>query len=103
MHLTTYTFLAFQLNSAIDTGSYDDLTIDEAKDAIERGTVFEFLQDRLGDDLDISILSQTDRATLVAEWQDMLAAIDERRKMGIRHRGLTLLIAYVLEGIQRRW
>ena len=103
VYLSTFTFLAFQLNSAIDKGSYDALTIDEVKDAVENGTVFSFLQDRLGRDLDISIVSQDDRQTLVAEWQDMLGAINERRKMGVEYRGLTLLVAYLLEGIQRRW
>lgn len=39
---------------------------------------------------------------LLAEWQDFLAAINERRKMGVERRGLPLLIAYLLEGIQRR-
>lgn len=52
--------------------------------------------------MDLSILGQEDEVELLAEWQDLLAAVNERRKMGIERRGLTLLVAYLLEGIQRR-
>jgi len=102
MPLTMLTFIAFYLNSAIDSGRYDDLGIDEVKTEIEAGTIFAFLRARLGADLDLSILNERDEAELLAEWQDLLAAVNERRKMGIERRGLTLLVAYLLEGIQRR-
>jgi hypothetical protein len=96
------TFVAFYLNGAMDSGRYDDLGIDEVKREIEAGTIFPFLRARLGNDIDLSILQPADEAELLAEWQDLLAAVNERRKMGIKRRGLTLLVAYLLEGIQRR-
>lgn len=102
MSITTLTFIAFYLNAAMDSGRYDDLLIGEIKKEIENGTIFDFLRQRLGNDLDFSILRKTDEAELLAEWQDILMAVNERRKMGIEKRGLTLLIAYLLEGIQRR-
>ncbi|WP_018427713.1 hypothetical protein [Hoeflea sp. 108] len=102
MRITTLTFIAFYLNGAIDTGRYDDLTVAEAKTEIGNGTIFDFLRQRLGNDIDLSILTKEDEAELLSEWQDLLAAVNERRKMGIEMRGLPLLIAYLLEGIQRR-
>lgn len=102
MQISTLTFIAFYLNSAIDSGRYDDLSIDEVKREIEAGAIFPFLRTRLGSDVDLSLLKTEDEAELLAEWQDLLAAVNERRKMGIERRGLTLLIAYLLEGIQRR-
>ena len=57
---------------------------------------------RLGKDIDLSILEKADEVELLAEWQDLLAAVNERRKMSIERRGPTLLVAYLLEGIQRR-
>ncbi|AMB48407.1 MULTISPECIES: hypothetical protein [Methylobacteriaceae] len=38
----------------------------------------------------------------MGEWQDMENAVDARRKFGVEHRGLPLLVAFLLEGIQRR-
>jgi hypothetical protein len=102
LHITTLTFLGFYLNGAMDSGRYDDLEIDEVRQEIEAGTIFPFLKARLGTDIDLSILQPADQAELVAEWQDLLLAVDERRKLGVKRRGLTLLVAYLLEGIQRR-
>jgi hypothetical protein len=100
--ITMLTFIAFYLNGAMDSGRYDDLSIDEVKKEIETGTVFPFLKSRLGRDIDLSILSTADEAELLAEWQDLLAAVSPRRKFGVERRGLPLLVAYLLEGIQRR-
>jgi hypothetical protein len=102
MKISTLTFIAFYLNGAMDSGRYDDISIDTVKAEIEKGTVFDFLRRRLGTDIDLSILEKVDELELLAEWQDLLAAVNERRKMSIERRGLTLLVAYLLEGIQRR-
>ncbi len=102
MRITALTFLAFYLNAAMDSGRYDGLAISEVKSKIENGTIFDFLRQRLGNDIDLSILTTEDEAELLAEWQDLLAAVNARRKMGVEVRGLPLLIACLLEGIQRR-
>ena len=59
-----------------------------------------FLAKRLIGDIDLSIFDETKRAALVAEWQDLLNAVDARRKFGVEKNGLCLLVAYCLEGIQ---
>jgi hypothetical protein len=102
MRISRLTFIAFYLNGAMDSGRYDELGIDEVKREIEAGTIFDFLRSRLNQDIDLTILQQAEEAELLAEWQDFVAAISEGRKMGIERRGLPLLIAYLLEGIQRR-
>ncbi|MBF0327210.1 MAG: hypothetical protein HQL42_19385 [Alphaproteobacteria bacterium] len=102
MQLGKLTFLAFYLNSAIDTGRYK-VTFNEVAAEIEAGTIFDFLAKRLSGNIDLSIFDTNDRNELVAEWQDMLAAINARRKMGIENNGICLLIGYLLEGIQRRY
>lgn len=102
MQITALIFLAFYLNAAMDSGRYDDLAISEVKLTIENGTIFEFLRQRLGNDIDLSILKKEDEAELLAEWRDFLATVNARRKMGVEMRGLPLLIAYLLEGIQCR-
>lgn len=102
MPIGILTFIAFYLNAAMDSGHYDNLSINQVKREIEAGTIFPFLRTHLGPDIDLSILKPDQEAELLAEWQDLLTSVPERRKMGIEKRGLTLLIAYILEGIQRR-
>jgi hypothetical protein len=102
LRITTLTFLAFYLNGAMDSGRFDDISKSEIEDEIERGTIFDFLRKRLGTAIDLSILSQADEQTLVEEWQDFVSAINARRKFAVENRGITLLVAYLLEGVQRR-
>jgi hypothetical protein len=102
MRITNFTFLAFFMNAAIDTGKYNNISLQEVASHIEKGTIFDFLQTCLGDDIDLSTFEKEKQQQLISEWQDMLQAIDHERKFGIENNGLCLLIAYLLEGIQRR-
>ena len=102
MRITQLTFVGFYLNGALGSGNYDDITIDQVKASIREGTVFEFLANRLEDDIDLSMLTPDDRGELIAEWKGMENAVDEDRKMAVVKNGLCLLVAYLLEGIQRR-
>ena len=102
MRITNLTFLAFYLNSALDTGKYNDVGFDEVARHIEEGTIFEFLASRLSGDIDLSFFDEPKKSELLQEWQDMLAAVSARRKFGVQNNGLCLLVAYLLEGIQRR-
>ena len=102
MRITYLTFLAFFLNGAIDTGKYNDIGLQEVADHVEAGTIFDFLQTRLIDDIDLSTFEKEKQQELTIEWQDMLQAMNPRRKFLIENNGLCLLVAYLLEGIQRR-
>ncbi len=102
MRITNLTFLAFYLNGALDTGKYANVTYREVADRIEAGDIFDFLGARLAGDIDLSNLDAAKREELTAEWRDMLHAMSGRRKFGVEKNGICLIMAYVLEGIQRR-
>ena len=102
MKITKLTFLGFYLNGALGSGKYDEVSITEVKNQIEKGTIFKYLENTLGDDIDISAIDLKDRQELLEEWEDLANAVDERRKLGVDKNGLCLLVAYLLEGIQRR-
>ena len=101
MRITELCFLAFCLNGALDTGQYQDIGLDEVLGEIKRGSIFEFLERRLGDDIDLSIVGERERQVFISEWRDM-RAISAPRKFAVERSGLCLLVAYLLEGIQRR-
>lgn len=101
MKIGQLTFLAFYLNGALGSGKYDDISIEEVKRRITDGTVLRFLAERLGDDVDLSILSAEDKQEILQEWHDLLS-VNESRKMCVERHGLCLLVAYLLEGIQQR-
>ena len=101
MRVNLRTFLAFQLNGAACCGRYDDVSIDLIKMHVEHGTIMEFLKERLGMDFDAGFLTPLDRMELLDEWMDMLGIV-ETRKFCVERNGLCLLVAYLLEGIQRR-
>lgn len=98
------TALAFVLNAAMDAGEHDALPIDDVKRVIRDGTVFTFLEEKLGEaiSLDLSLLEPPVRGEIIRDWQDLADAVDEGRKFGVNRSGLSLLVAYVLEGIRRR-
>ena len=102
MKISALTFMGFYINSAIDTGRYDAVTIAVVREKIRAGTIFDYLGETLGGDIDLSIFDGTMRTALIEEWQDMEAAINIRRKFGIERAGLTLVMAFLLESIQRR-
>ncbi len=97
--ITRFTFLSFYLNSLLDKKKL--LNIDETKKNIEEGTIFNFLKNNFGDDIDLSLYRDEDKKVMTEFFQSLINAVDEKRKMGIEYNGLALLIAYCLEGIQR--
>jgi hypothetical protein len=102
MSVTQLTFLGFYLNGALGSGKYDDVSIREVKEKIRDHTIFDYLKSRLGSDIDLSVLGPEARSELNREWEDLADAVDESRKMCVDRNGLCLLVAYLLEGIQRR-
>jgi hypothetical protein len=77
--------------------------IDEMRDQMRNHTVFQFLESRFRNDIDLALFEVADREKLSEEWEDMESAINARRKMGVERDGLCLLLAFLLEGIQRRF
>lgn len=96
---THFTFLAFYLNSLLDDKRV--LDIRETKNRINDGTLFDWLKNKFGNDIDFSLYTDDDKKVLIELFQSLVDAVDEKRKMGVKNNGLALLIAYCLEGIQR--
>lgn len=106
MKIIALTHIAFQLNGALGSGRYDDISIADVKKRIRDGTILEFLVSRMGEDLDIGLISPLQRLELVMQWSVFAECIHESRKMCVDRGGLCLLVAYLLEGIQcvrRTW
>ena len=102
MRINQLTFVAFQLNGALGSSNYGEVTIEQVKKEIRAGTIFQYLERKLGKDLDLSIVSPEERKELMDEWDGMADSINEGRKLCVVNNGLSLLIAYLLEGIQER-
>lgn len=102
MRVRQLTFLGFYLNGALGSGKYDDITIEEVKTRIRNRTIFDYLKDKLGMDIDFTVLSAEDKQEMIEEWESLADNVDESRKMCVDRNGLCLLVAYILEGIQKR-
>ena len=102
MQVAALTVIAFHLNRAIESGRHDIVTVDDVRGAVRAGTIFSDLRMQLDLDGDLSLMDAVTEAELLAEWQDMEVSVDLVRSFGIERRGLSLLMAFLIEGIQRR-
>jgi hypothetical protein len=102
------TLLILQLNSLLDTGRYDHITVEEVEGRIEDGSILRFLRERAGKDIDLSYHFETTSYSnferfYVTYLQSILNAYGgrESRKWGVQNRGLCLLIAWTNEILQQ--
>jgi hypothetical protein len=102
MQINKLTYVAFEINGALDTGKYDDVTVSDVVREIKAGTIFDFLRERIGKSFNLSLLDTVEQRELLSEWQDLLG-VNARKKFLATERGLCLLVAFLLEGIQRRY
>lgn len=100
MQINKLTYLALEFNGALDGGKHDDVTVEEVRREIDAGTIFDFLSRRVGPDIDLSLLEQEEQNALLSEWRDLLG-VNASKKFGVTERGLCLLVAFLLESIQR--
>ncbi len=109
-NLHALTLLILEINHVIDTGKYDNITPDEIVDHLEKGTIFNFLKQRIGDDMDLSWF--TNSTPLYKGFMDYYLENMEgfatgygtsggRRKWGVKNKGLCLLLAWTNELIQQ--
>ena len=98
MNITQLTVLGFELNGAIDSGNYQNISIKDIQREIENGSIFEYLEKELGRDIfgDFSIQEKNE---LKEHWES-LENVTVSTEFLVKNNGLNLLIAYVLEGIQ---
>lgn len=99
MNANSYRCLLWELIAALDTGKYDELSIEDVKLHARGGKISTFLQEQFAD-ADFSLLKDEDWKSLNDEFASMENAIDSRRKFGVENRGLSLLMAWALQGVQ---
>jgi len=106
--LTALTLLILELNHLIDTGKYNDITVDEVYVEIENKNILPFLGKRTKGISDFSMYSNDGPYSDFADFyhQQMLSlydgyAGDHRRKWGVENLGLCLLLAWTNELIQQ--
>jgi hypothetical protein len=103
--LTAYTFIGFYVMAAIDSGHADKLSFDDVYRGLKRGTLFPDMAQKLpGALFDFSMWphgSDQERA-LLEPLKVAAGGLEERerRKTGVEHSGLCLLMAFILEVIQ---
>ena len=97
MKVTALTRLILQLNSVIDSGKYNDITIDEVHEAIESQGLLRFIKSRCGSDIDLSIhLDSNAYGNFERFYEERINQIyggyarDENRKWGVKNLGLCL-------------
>jgi|SRR5829696_5835491 len=107
--LDSLTHLIKQLIRAIDTGKYQDITIGEVKEHIEKGDIIPYLKDRIDTHtIDLSVFSasyfQTEAQKTTRGLQDILGGRGDQawREWGVANSGLCLLVAWLAELIEER-
>lgn len=102
------TLLILQLNGAIDTGKHQDITIEEVRQHIDEGDILQYLNTRLGNDIDLSLLLDPsyglqEGREITTALQNLLSAYagNERRKWRVQNSGLCLMVAWVNELVQQ--
>jgi hypothetical protein len=100
MNIQKFASLGLQLNGALSSGKYDDISIVEVKSKILDNTIFDYLNNKLKDLLFFRIiLTPEEKQELLDDWKYWAEAINEREDMLVERNGLCLLIAYLLQGI----
>ncbi|PMY45415.1 MULTISPECIES: hypothetical protein [Pseudomonas] len=107
MKVTALTGLILQINKAIDSGKYNDITISEVHNAINSQGLLRFIKERCGKDVDLSIHLESNVYGDFEEYYEEKMnqfynayAGDERRKWGVENLGLCLVLAWTNEIIQ---
>ena len=107
--LSPFTSLAMQLNAAIDSGKYANIGMPEVKRHLHDGSIFKFLEEKVGEDVDLSLLTSPDSCYpgFVEYYNKRMESMvnayagNESRKWGVEKQGLCLLLAWTLEMIQQ--
>lgn len=93
------------LNSALDSGEYDDISTEEVLRHIDNGSILEFLRERVPPAA--GMVGQFDEKSGLREWyvghlQSLYDAYGGgESKWGVRNKGLALLLAWTNEILQQ--
>ena len=99
MEMYKFTWLLWQFNMMLDSGNYDTITVSDIKAKIYDDSLSAYLRSQ-APDADFGMIAPEDWVYLTHEWKGFADVIDEDRKMGVVNRGICLLLAYTLNGLQ---
>jgi len=105
MKLSSLTYLAFETNAVLDEYPGLKLPFAEIHSAAEENRLIEYLAQRFGDKADLSLFQAYPEEEVAVNLA--LAEVAgglygrERGKLGVERSGLCLVIAFILEAIQR--
>lgn len=99
-HPVRFTYLGFHFNSLVDSGEFIDLKQTHQK--IQDKKLFSWLKDKFGDRMDISLYTENELNEIENFFAALSWNVDEDRKMGISKNGLCMLVAYCLDGAQKK-
>jgi hypothetical protein len=104
--LSSLASLGFQVNSVIAEGHGDAVTFNEIYSGLENGTLLKDLDQKLPDKFDFSVFFARDMdegLSVNYVLEDVAVGLEGREgKVGIKKSGLHLLLAFILEAIQRQ-
>ncbi|MDR6624835.1 hypothetical protein [Caulobacter segnis] len=104
MTLVDLTYLQFNLIAVIDAGSHQGVSFGDVKAAVRSGNLFAWLEQQFPNDVDMSLYREGRGRELISALTDALEGLDgrERKKTGVEHNGVCLLLALTTEAIQRK-
>ena len=107
MNLVSFTNIAFQINAILDEAPGLELSFKEIHDAAEAGHLLEHLAKRLKDHVDfgLTLTRPKEHKDVESALSDAAGCLDSREagKAGVRQRGLCLVMAIILQAIQRQF
>lgn len=97
------TYLLLELNTCIDECGPNAVSIDQVEAHVASGDILQFLAARFDGHMDLSLLDSDHIAIVIRNLQDINDALGNqaRRKCGVENSGLCLLMAWVVEVLQR--
>ncbi|OBY37694.1 hypothetical protein PR729_02460 [Providencia rettgeri] len=99
------TSLIIHLNSLIDSGKYQDISIQQVHSAIENKTLLQFIKSKCGNDIDLSVHFY-EKFNFESEYENKMYEMyggyagNESKKWGVRNQGLCLVLAWTNEILQ---
>lgn len=107
MQLSSLTLIGFETTAILDGCPDFDLSFQQVHEAAQRRKLVPLLQERFGEDADLSLLVMNPRELADTEQALSLAAEvlqgRESRKTGVANSGLCLVLAIVFEALQQQF
>jgi hypothetical protein len=97
-YLHRFTLIAWEANAMLDQG--ETLDIEETREKIHDGSLVDWFAMTFGDQIDMSLYNEEDRDETARVLAEIDGGVDVRRKFGVEHGGLQLIVALCLQAIQ---